>query len=80
MARLSPDFFDTDSVFQDPVTGYYYDTNPTVFITLNNQVIYNESPFSTSIILESVGPSVELIWHNDSSQWYVVGYTFAGFN
>jgi hypothetical protein len=58
----------------DPVSA----TNIT--INLNDPVIYLGTQYNTSITLNQSGYSVQLIWNDSQSKWYVisnVGATFA---
>jgi hypothetical protein len=51
-----------------------------ITITLNDPVVYLGATYNTSIILNQSGYSVQLVWNDSQSKWYVisnVGATFA---
>ena len=58
----------------EPVPG------STITITLNDTVVYLGTQYNTSITLNQSGYSIQLIWNDSQSKWYVisnVGATFA---
>jgi hypothetical protein len=64
-------YFSTDSVSQNPITMYYWNTSNVINIALSNPLLAQDGNiYTTSIIMYSTGSTIELVW--SGVYWYVL--------